>query len=197
MEEPELNALLRGDPDAWDQAFAWLWPVVFSAARAKLQPYLPADAEDVAIEALEELVEAARNVKAVGELRPLAASIAHHMAVSRLREYFAKKRGGGQTASFEALREQSHVPAEPADGSALPLDKMTAAELAAFLGRLIDSLKPELWRTIVLDFYVHGLTYEQIAAKHGIAVGSVGVYLKRALDALRRAGGGRLGDWNC
>ena len=33
------------------------------------------------------------------------------------------------------------------------------------------------------DFFLHGLRYEEIARKHGLAVGSVGVYLKRGLEA--------------
>lgn len=186
MDEPDLNALLRGDPEAWDQAFAWLWPVVFAAAQSKLHPYLPADAEDVAIEALEELVEAARKVKAVGELRPLAASIAHHKAVSRLREHFAQKRGSGRTGSLDAQQEENPGFAEPTDGGASPLDRLSVTELASLLGELQEALKPE-HLAIVTDFYQHHLTYEQIAAKHGIAMGSVGVYLKRGLDALRQA----------
>jgi len=46
-------------------------------------------------------------------------------------------------------------------------------------------LKPEQ-RALLADFFLHALSYEQIAAKHGLAMGSVGVYLKRGLEALRR-----------
>jgi DNA-directed RNA polymerase specialized sigma24 family protein len=35
------------------------------------------------------------------------------------------------------------------------------------------------------------LRYEEIAKKRGLAVGSVGVYLKRGLEAMRRIWGGR------
>ena len=49
---PDLQALQRGDRAAWDIAFAWLWPAAFAVAQLKLQPYLPGDVEDVAIEAL-------------------------------------------------------------------------------------------------------------------------------------------------
>jgi RNA polymerase sigma factor (sigma-70 family) len=186
--EPELSALLRGDPEAWEDAFAWLWPVAFAAAQAKLQPYLPGDVEDVAIEALEELVEAARNAKSAEELKPLVASIAHHRAVSRLREHFAQKRGSGQTASLEALREQDAAPVEPVDPATSPLDHLKATELATLLGDLQQALKPE-HRALISDFFLHRLSYEELAAKHGLAVGSVGVYLKRGLDALRQAAG--------
>ena len=55
MSVPDLLALRRGDADAWDEAFPWLWPAAFAVAQSKLQLHLPGDIEDVAIEALEEL----------------------------------------------------------------------------------------------------------------------------------------------
>jgi DNA-directed RNA polymerase specialized sigma24 family protein len=39
---------------------------------------------------------------------------------------------------------------------------------------------------ILSDFFLRGLRYEEIANKRGVAVGSVGVYLKRGLKAMRR-----------
>jgi RNA polymerase sigma factor (sigma-70 family) len=180
---PDLSALQRGDADAWDAAFRWLWPVVFAVAQTRLGPFLPADVEDVAIESLEELVEAAQAVKRAEELKPLAASIAHNRAVSRLREHFAQKRGGGQTESLEARQEQEGAP-ELAGGDS-PLADVGRSELAALLTELQAELKPEQ-RALLADFFVHGLSYEQLAAKHGLAMGSVGVYLKRGLEALRR-----------
>ena len=82
-------------------------------AQLKLQPYFPNEVEDVAIEALEELVEKVRAVKSAEELKPLAASIAHHRAVSLLRERFAKKRGEGKTESLDAppMERRRHEPA--------------------------------------------------------------------------------------
>ena len=48
---PDLRALQRGESAAWDEAFAWLCPAAFGAAQAKLQPFLPGDVEDVAMQA--------------------------------------------------------------------------------------------------------------------------------------------------
>jgi hypothetical protein len=66
---PDLLALQRGDAAAWDAAIPWLWPAAFGAAHVTLHPYLPADVEDVAIEALEELVEKVLYDRAAGEVR--------------------------------------------------------------------------------------------------------------------------------
>jgi DNA-directed RNA polymerase specialized sigma24 family protein len=79
-------------------------------------------------------VDKVREVKRVEELKPLAASIAHNLAVSRLRERFAKKRGAGQTESLEALRSDGSDPDELAEGAS-PLAALEQMELADLLGR--------------------------------------------------------------
>jgi len=174
------------DADAWDQAFRWLWPTAFAVAQLKLESFLPEDIEDVAIESLEELVEKVKDIHEVEELKPLTASIAHHRAISRLREHFAKKRGGGQTESLEARRDAGTSDCDPAGGDS-PLDELGQTELAVLLGEIQTDLKPEQ-RAIISDSFLHGLSYDRIAAKHGVALGSVGVYLKRGLEGIRRCG---------
>ncbi len=187
MNPPDLRALQTGDEAAWDAAFDWLWPTVFAVAQLKLQPYFPNEVEDVAIEALEELVEKVREVKAVEELKPLAASIAHHRAVSLLRERFAKKRGEGKTESLDAPTEDGSSPHDPPSDDS-PLADLEQKELAQRLGQSLAELKPPLGE-VLSDFFLHGLRYEEIAKKRGLAVGSVGVYLKRGLEAMRRIWG--------
>ena len=183
---PSLKSLQSGDEAAWDAAFDCLWPTAFAVAQLKLQPFVPEDIEDVAIESLEELVDKVHAVSAVEELKPLAASIAHHRAVSRLRERFAQKRGGGQVESLDKAPDDDCPPLEPAaaEGALARLDERELAGLLAELGR---DLKPELLG-ILEDFFLSGLSYEQIAAKRGVALGTVGVYLKRGLESLRKAG---------
>ena len=184
MNAPDLKALQAGDAKAWDEAFEWLWPVAFSVAQLKLQPFLPNEVEDVAIEALEELVEKVRSVRTVEELKPLAASIAHNRAVSLLRERFAKKRGEGKIESLEAATDENGAGHEAESGDS-PLANLEQKELAERLGASLAALKPPLGE-VLSDFHLHGLRYEEIAKKRGMAVGSVGVYLKRGLEAMRR-----------
>ena len=187
MNPPDLRSLQSGDANAWDEAFRWLWPTVFAVAQLKLQPYFPNEVEDVAIESLEELVEKVRVVKLVEELKPLAASIAHHRAVSLLRERFAKKRGEGTTESLDAPTDEGEIKPEPAAGDS-PLADLEQKELAQRLSRSLAELKPPLGE-VLSDFFLQGLRYEEIAKKRGVAVGSVGVYLKRGLEAMRRIWG--------
>jgi RNA polymerase sigma factor (sigma-70 family) len=181
---PDLGTLKTGDASAWDEAFAWLWPTVFAVAKLKLQPYLPHEIEDVAIESIEQLVEKVPGVKSVEELKPLAASIAHHRAVSLLRERFAKKRGEGKTDSLDARPDGEASQNEPTTSHS-PLEDLEQAELAERLGKSLAKLKPPMGE-ILSDFFLDGLSYEEITKKRGVAVGSVGVYLKRGLEVLRR-----------
>lgn len=184
MSTPDLKALRVGDPSAWNEAFRWLWPTASAVAKLKLEQYLPGEIEDAAIEALEELVEHVPRVKEIKELKPLVASIAHHRAVSRLRERYAQKRGEGRTESLEALRDSGGNHFDPPDTDP-PLASLGQWELAALLAQLEAQLKPEQ-RAVLDDFFLHGLAYKQIASKHGVAEGSVGVLLKRGLEAITK-----------
>ena len=189
MSAPDIKALQQGDTASWDMAFPWLWPAAFGAAQVTLQPYFPAEVEDVAIESLEALVEKVRELKSVEELRPLVASIAHRRAVSLLRERFAKKRGEGRTGSLEAAQEANMADCpDPAADS--PLATLEQKELAECLSGTLSQLKPPQG-AVLTDFFLNGLYYEGIARKHGIPIGSVGVYLKRGLETLRRIWGQR------
>jgi len=181
---PDLQALQCGDGTEWDVAFHWLWPVAFGAAQITLQPHLSADVEDVAIEALEELIEKVCGLKSIEELRPLVASIAHHRAVSRLRHHFAAKRGGGITESLDAIVGDAGDTRQ-ATIEESPRISLEQKELAEALRRLLAELKPPQGE-ILADYFLHDLSYEEIAKKRSVAIGSVGVYLKRGLEAIRR-----------
>jgi RNA polymerase sigma factor (sigma-70 family) len=186
---PSLKALQQSDPEAWNEAFDWLWPTAIAVAKLKLQPFLPEDTEDVAIEALEALVQKVYEVKTVEELKPLAASIAHHKAVSLLRERFAKKRGEGKTGPLDMQAGEEANPHEPASMNS-PLADLEEKELAERLRKTLLELTPPQG-AILSDFFLSGLKYEEIAQKRSVAIGSVGVYLKRGLETLRRLWGGQ------
>ena len=187
MNPPELHALQQGDEAAWNAAYDWLWPTVLAVAHFKLNPFLSDETEDVAIEALETLVEKVRSVASADELKPLAASIAHNLAVSRLRNRFAQKRGAGKTESLDAPKDESGHVNEPVSERS-PLDDLEQKELATRLVKSLGQLKPPTGE-ILQDFFLFGLAYEDIAKKRGVAIGSVGVYLKRGLEAMRRIWG--------
>ena len=128
-----------------------------------------------------------REVKTVEELKPLAACIAHHRAVSLLREQFAQKRGAGKIERPEVGQAESGAdcPDLTADS---PLAALERKELAEGLSRTLAELKPPQG-AMLTDFFLKGLSYEEIARKYGVAKNSVGVYLKRGLETLSRIWG--------
>lgn len=182
---PDLKALQSGDADAWDAAFRWLWPGAFAVAQLKLQPFLPSDAEDVAMEALEVLVEKVREVRTVDELKPLVASVTHNLSVSRLREHFAAKRGAGQTRSLETLKQDNPDSSWEPAAEDVALASLSETDLSSLLRGIQMELKPDE-RGMVSDFFLHGRSYAEIASQYGVALGTVGVYLKRGLESIRR-----------
>lgn len=183
---PSLIALQQGDPDAWDDLFDWLWPTAESVARLKLSRLCPEEVEDVAIQALETLVEKVLGVKTVEELKPLTASIAHNLAVSLLRKKFAEIHGGGKVDSLDARDEEDNPHLQVASPEVF-LKKRYHDELKGLLTELKKGLKPE-HRHVLDDFFKAKLTYLEISQKRGIPIGSVGVYLKRGLEAMREIG---------
>ena len=71
-----------------------------------------------------------------------------------------------------------------------PLAALEQKELAERLSGTLSKLKPPQGG-VLTDFFLNGLSYEGIARKHGLPIGSVGVYLKRGLETLRRIWGQR------
>src|ERR1700722_16424257 len=96
-----LEALRRGDNDAWEEAFRRLYPSAFSAARHPLAALTPSEAEDFAIEALTLLLPKGGQVAEFDELRPLVITIATRKAISEKRRQLADKRGGGGISSLD------------------------------------------------------------------------------------------------
>ena len=180
---PDLQALQNSDPDVWDCAYYCLGEVALNVAQRKLGKILPDAVEDVAVETVEALVKEVRRMKSADELKPLTASIAHNLAVTRLREYFAQKRGGGRTQSLDAVNSEGERLEDPAAPES-PLNSLDQAELGGLLGSLLRVLKPEV-SGIISDFHLHGINYEELTVKHARPIGSIGVMMKRGLAAIR------------
>jgi len=188
-----LRALQAGDADAWNEVFHWLWPVALTTAQLKLRPHFPGEAQDVATEALGELVPKVREVKDVEELRLLAVSIAHHRAVSLLHERLTNQHGGGPTKSLESILDAKlGEPPDPLKRSSL--EALEDEELAERLRRTIGELSPPV-TAIMMDCFINELSYEEIAHRLRIPVSSVGTDLKRGLGTLRQIWARRGGNW--
>jgi RNA polymerase sigma factor (sigma-70 family) len=178
-----LEQLASGDPETWNEAFRCLYPVAFEAARTRLGDGLNGECEDVAMETLAEILKKGVQVNSEQELKPLTAAIARNKATDRLRRHLAEKRGGNKVQSLEELVE--------ANAGELPdvphtefVDQLAIQELRDLLAELSAEVKKE-YRVVLRDHFLDQLSYNEIAVKRKISVGSVGVYIQRGLTNLR------------
>lgn len=178
-----LKALQTGSQPAWDDAFRRLYPCAFAAAQHPLAGLTATEAEDVAMEALMQLVPKVSELKSWDELRALAVTIAGRRAISEKRKLTAEKRGSGQTESLEFLREKTEGLFEPADFIA-NLQPTELRELAALLQDAMSELEPPTPQ-LIREFVVDGVSYKELAARHHLPIGTVGVHLARGLKKIR------------
>ena len=183
VQKPNLQNLKSGASAEWDLAFQWLWPSVVAVVNGKLGEGLAADVEDVALESVEALVEKVPTVRTVDELRLLALAIARNKAVDFLRRHLAAKRDVRHNCPLDVV--EANAPDELALSAELQVAEVDARELAMLLQEVLELIEPRE-RQWLTDFFIQGLSYAQIAEKHGIAVGSVGVLLARARNKVQK-----------
>jgi RNA polymerase sigma factor (sigma-70 family) len=179
-----LIALQRGDDPAWEEAFRRLYPSAFAAARHPLASLTPAEAEDVAIEALTLLLPKVGKVAQFDELRLLVITIASRKAISEKRRQLADKRGGGDLTSLDAMQDDEAIRFEPAEQLTGNLSGSDLRELSRLLDAALSGLD-QRQAELLRDFLVHHLSYKELAEKYRMPIGSVGVILSRSLDKVR------------
>ena len=183
MQTPDLDKLKQRSSHEWDLAFAWLWPNIFSVVQSRLGDCFAADVEDVAVDSLEALVDKVAGVGSVEELRLVSLGIARNKAVDFLRRQLAVKRGAGMTSSLDET--EANQPEKLISSAHLPSTEPDARELAVLLRQLLGLIGLRE-RQLLTDFYVDSLSYSEMAEKHSIPIGSVGVLLARARDKVQK-----------
>ena len=185
--EFSLGDLKARNEAAWAEAFRSLWPCAFHAAQHPRVALTPAEAEDIACEALEELPDAvdrmktARHPDLMDDLKPLIISIAYRRAISFARMKSADKRGRGQVMSLDALQEAS-APVEPPT-----LDEWDDTGRAELIGLLDEALRrlEEPARGLLMDHLLRGLSYKELCGNYGLPMGTVSATLSRGLRKVR------------
>lgn len=133
------------------------------------------DVEDAAQEALRRVVEGGDRV-APQERRPWAVGVARHVALDALR---AQRRRNG-------VRGESVL--EPVDPSPSPFERLAAAKDQAAAARALDELPAEMAKVLVL-FHGEGLSYQAIADRTGLPLGTVATWILRGRKLLAEAAG--------
>ena len=202
LDLPDLNRLQDGDPDEWNKAFDWLWPTAFAVAKNKLYKS-PDEVEDIAIQSITKLIKQVPKVRKVEELKRILAKITHDESVDYIRKQNTKKKGEGNVDSLDELLQeigdlipvasvpQKSLALKPLEdvGDLIPVASVPYDSNNPDLMQLIKNLTEELnpkERLVFMEVQANGLSYEEISQKHDIPKNSVGVYLKRAYEKLRK-----------
>jgi len=177
--EISLEALAAGDDAAWNVAFLPLYQAIWSVLRARVLPGLGVDLEERATTIITDEImpglksrrtDSFRDLRDFRGLLNLARVIAARRSIDLIRKVIRR----GEEALPEGWEDFVGA-AEVKDG---------AEDLGEFL-RLVNQLnppKPELFT----DHFVGEMTYEEIAAKHQMPLGTVCSHFSRGFKQLKK-----------
>ena len=177
----DIEQLKAGDQSAWNRAFEVLYTISLSVCCSTASTLNHQDHEDVAVEAITEVVDFIEKVGSFEECKKLVVTISKNRLLDRIRHASAGKRDWKQTESFE--EKEGFDPKD--ESQELPDVLVARGELALILAGALKQI-PEQYRKVVMDFYLKGHTQQETANKHGLKIGSIGVYLQRGLEALHK-----------
>lgn len=175
----EIEQLKAGDRLAWNRAWEILYAISLSVCCSTASTLNHQDHEDVAAEAITEVIEYIEKVGSFEECKKLVVTISKNRLLDRFRSIATVKHGAGKVDSLD--QNEGIDAADPSQ---------ERPDVAAMKGEralmLKEGLKqiPEQYRKVVEDFYLKGLKQQEIADKHGLAIGSIGNYLQRGVEAL-------------
>jgi RNA polymerase sigma factor (sigma-70 family) len=178
--EVEIEQLRANDRTAWNRAFEVLYAISLSVCCSTASTMNHHEQEDVAVEAVEEVIGYVEKVNSFEECKKLVVTISKNRLMDRFRSKATVKHGAGQVESLEQQEGFEAVDINQQQPDALAL----AGENLMILKRALLGV-PEQYREVVEDFYLKGLTQQETADKLGLKIGSIGVYLDRGLKALK------------
>lgn len=176
----EIEQLKAGDRIAWNRAWEILYAISLSVCCSTASTLNHQDHEDVAAEAITEVVEYIEKVDNFEDCKKLVVTISKNRLLDRFRSRATEKHGAGKVESLEQKEGFDAIDPSQQRPDALVL----MGENALILAEALKGV-PEQYRKVVEDFYLKGSTQQEIADRHGLKIGSIGVYLDRGLKALR------------
>jgi RNA polymerase sigma-70 factor (ECF subfamily) len=174
IEFADLDALKSGDIAEWNAAFRHLWPMALHAARHPAACLVPWEAEDVASEAILELMREIESVTSISQAKALVITIAYRRAISLARRKSAAKR---IVPVFDANDARGRPePSRPTE--------FEHREMIFLFREALDGLDP-LTRVILMEKIELELTHEEISERYGLPLGTVCTKIARGLKKLR------------
>ena len=177
----EIEQLKAGDRLAWNRAWEILYTISLSVCCSTPSALNHHDHEDVAAEAITEVVGYIEKVGSFEECKKLVVTISKNRLLDRFRRDSADKRREDLGESLEAKEGFDAVDPNQERPDVVAIKGERALMLAEGLKQI-----PEQYRKVVEDFYLKGLKQQEIADKHGLNIKSIGAYLQRGLEALHK-----------
>ena len=147
-------------------------------ARTAHLPLSHPDVDDAVSETLRRVVEGLDRVRAGEPMAPWAAGIARHVALDYLR---SRRRDRARQAGGD--EETSATIPDPGQS---PEERTVSADELSRVRRALAML-PEGPREAILAFHVEGQSYQAIAARFAVPMGTVSTWIARGRKALGAA----------
>ncbi len=176
-----IEQLKAGDRNAWNRAFEILYAISLSVCCASATGLNHQEHEDVAIESITQVMDYVEKVDSFEDCKKLVVTISKNRLLDHFRQRSTEKHGAGRVESLE--QKEGFDAVDPTQER--PDVAVINGERALLLAEALKQI-PEQYRKVVADFYLKGLTQQEIADKHGLKIGSIGVYLNRGLEALHK-----------
>jgi len=183
-ESLDVAALKRGDEVEWGKFFVEhdrLIKSVVAWPKWRLDKFTQ---EDVAQIIRKELVKSISNFRGDSKLSYFVKRICIHRIIDEIRKQVRKNQviSSSTTQVHDGeVFEISAVAGEEFD----PVLQVVAFERANALRASLEEME-EICSSAIREFYFEGLTYKQIADRHGISINTVGSRLSKCLDRLRK-----------
>ncbi len=170
-----LARVAKGDREAFDTLYRRLYPRVFAFILRRLRD--PSLAEETVVEVFFELWKNAGRFRGESRAATWIFGIAHFKSLAASRASRRSKRSAGVATESEIL--------EAVPDSLNAEDALAARERVNQVKAVLGVL-PEGQREVVELAFMEGLGYGEIAARLGVAEGTVKTRISRARSMLRR-----------
>ena len=180
------TALLAATPTpSLRQQAAELRPLVRAVVACVLrEPPDHADVEDCTSEALRRALEEKSEVR--GPVRPWVLGIARHVALDTLRARQKQRARNVDVRKDDAPSSTNLVMDRLIDPSAGADEQIEVAERAARVRRVLQQL-PEGPRNASQLFHMEGLSYQEVAGRLDVPLGTVATWVTRGRKAMAEA----------
>lgn len=197
-DEPDIDfeKLKAGDCGEWERAWPTLHQAGLNVACIYWERMGNLEEADFVIQAVTKAHQHIADITSFDHMCAFVAMATNNAIRDELDRREAVMHGGGKVESLDAMQvgiyEEGNRPG-PGDDEATrdlaDLKRITPDEVThiIIMAELLDHALRRIDRRysdVVRDSYFARLTHQEIADKRGLAIGSIGKYLERGLDAL-------------